>query len=174
VSAKPPRRAAPPRPPRARDAEDELEWVDRTYDRADLSNRVLTREELLRCTFDGCRMTGFQVPDGSLTDVRFTGCRIDLAALRHASLTRVLFEDCVLRELDLLEARMSDVRFVGCDLRVAEFGRARGSRLELEGCEVDGLRGTDGLRGALMPWPDVMGLLGPLAADAGLVVLEDA
>lgn len=172
MTARTPKRAVAPRPPRPVE-EDALEWVDRRDDGTDLSNRVLTREELHRCAFVACRMTGFQVPEGTLTDVRFTRCRVDLAAFRFASLTRVVFEECDLRELDLLEARLQDVRFAGCDLRLADFGRVRGSRVELDGCEVDGLRGTDGLRGAQMRWPDVLGLLGPLAADAGLVVLED-
>ncbi len=172
MTPRPPKRAAAPRPPLP-DDEPEHEWVDRRHDGADLSNRVLRGEELHRCAFTACRMTGFQVPEGTLTDVRFTRCRIDLAALRYAALSRVLFEDCVLRELDLLEARMADVRFSRCDLRLADFSRALGTRVELDGCEVEGLRGTDGLRGALMRWPDVQGLLGPLAADAGLVVLDE-
>jgi len=169
---RPPRRPVAPRPP-FRGEEDEREWVDRAYADADLSNRVLRREQLHRCTFTRCRMTGFQVPEGTLRDVCFTDCRVDLAAMRFASLERVAFEGCVLRELDLTGARLSDVFFEGCDLRLAELGGARGSRLELRGCEVEGLGGVDGLRGALVTWPDAVGLLGPLVAAAGLVVLEE-
>ena len=166
------RRPVPPRPPLPGEA-DEREWLDRTWTDADLANRVLRGGELHRCAFTGCRMTGFQVPEGTLTDVRFTDCRVDLAALRFATLQRVRFEGCVLRELDLTEARLADVLFDGCDLRLAEFGGARASRLELRGCEVDGLGGVDGLRGALVGWPDAVALLGPLVAGAGLVVLGE-
>jgi len=49
----------------------------------------------------------------------------------------------------------------------------RATRLELRGCEVEGRGGIDGLRGALMTWPDAIGLLGPLVAAAGLVVLDE-
>lgn len=167
---KPARRPVGPRPPLPGD---EGEWTDRAWVDADLSNRVLRGEELHRCTFTRCRLTGFQVPEGTLTDVRFSDCRFDLAALRFASLTRVVFEGCLLRELDLTEARLQDVRFERCDLRLAEFGGARSSRLELRACETDGLGGVDGLRGALVSWPDAMGLLGSLVAAAGLVVLDD-
>lgn len=170
----PPKRPVAPRPPLPDDDEEEREWIDRAYADADLSNRVLRGAELHRCTFTRCRLTGFQVPEGTLTDVRFTECRIDLAALRFAALERVVFEGCVLRELDLSEARLQDVLFEGCDLRVSEFGGVRASRLELRGCEVDGLGGVDGLRGALMTWPDAMGLLGPLVAAAGVVLLDEA
>lgn len=168
-----PRRPLAPRPPLAGEADDERPWLDRAYSDTDLSNRVLRGEELHRCTFTRCRMTGFQVPEGTLTDVRFVACRIDLAALRFAAVTRVAFEGCVLRELDLTEARLQDVLFDGCDLRLAELGGARASRLELRGCEVEGLGGADGLRGALMSWPDALGLLGPLVAAAGIVVLDE-
>lgn len=167
------RRPAPPRPPLAGQADEEHPWLDRTREDEDLANLALRKEELYRCAFARCRMTGLQVPEGSLTDVRFTDCRVDLAALRFAELTRVTFERCVLRELDLTEARLQDVLFDACDLRLAEFGGARASRLELRNCDVDGLAGVDGLRGALVSWPDAMALLGPLVAGAGLVVLED-
>lgn len=173
MSRRPPqRRPVAPRPPLAGE-DDEREWVDRAFTGADLANRVLRGGALHRCTFTRCRMTGFQVPEGGLLDVRFTDCRIDLAAMRFASLQRVVFEGCLLRELDLTEARLQDVRFEACDLRQAEFGGARASRLELRGCEVEGLGGVDGLRGALVTWPDAVGLLGPLVAAAGLVVLGE-
>ena len=170
---KPPRHPAPPRAPLAGEADEDRPWVDRAREDEDLANLVLRGEELFRCAFARCRLTGLQVPEGALTDVRFTDCRIDLAALRFAELTRVTFERCVLRELDVTEARLQDVLFDACDLRLAEFGGARASRLELRGCEVEGLGGVDGLRGALVSWPDAMGLLGPLVAGAGLVVLDD-
>lgn len=169
-----PRHPLLPRPPRPReDGDPAPEWRDRVWVDEDLSNRLLRGEELERCLFERCRMTGFQVPEGSLTDVTFAACRVDLAALRFATLTRVAFVGCALRELDLTEARLQDVRFEECDLRLAEFGGARSVRLELRGCEVDGLGGVDGLRGALVTWPDAMGLLGPLVAAAGLVVLDE-
>lgn len=166
------RRPVAPRPPLGGE-EAEHEWVDRAYADADLSNRVLRGEWLRRCTFARCGMTGFQVPEGKLSDVRFTDCRMDLATVRFASLERVTFEGCALRELDLTEARLQDVCFEGCDLRLAEFGGARASRLELRGCEVEGLGGVDGLRGALVTWPDAIGLMGSLVAAAGLVVLDE-
>lgn len=169
---RPPRHPVTPRAPVAEE-DDEHEWVDRAYVDDDLSNRVLRGGELRRCLFTRCRLTGLGVPEGTLSDVRFVDCRVDLAALRLAALERVAFEGCLLRELDLTGARLTDVRFEGCDLRLAEFGGARATRLELRGCEVEGLGGVDGLRGALMTWPDAMGLLGPLVAAAGIVVLDE-
>lgn len=171
---KPPQHPVAPRPPRGSELDDEAEWLDRVVVDVDLANLVLRGKELHRCTFTRSRLTGLQVQEGTLTDVRFVDCRVDLATLRYASLTRVAFEGCVLRELDMTEARLQDVLFTDCDLRLAEFGGARALRLELCGCETDGLGGVDGLRGALVRWPDAMGLLGPLVAGAGLVVLDES
>lgn len=174
MRAKAPRHPLAPRAPGPREEEDpERPWRDAVREDADLANLTLRGEELERCTFTRCRMTGLQLPEASLTDVRFVECRVDLAGLRFASLTRVSFEHCVLRELDLVEARLQDVLFDTCDLRLAEFVGARGSRVELRGCELEGLGGLDGLRGALVGWPDALGLLGSLVAAAGLVVVEE-
>ena len=167
------RRPLPPRAPEPGPGDERSPWLDATHTDADLANQSLRGEELRRCSFARCRLTGLQLPEGALTDVRFLDCRIDLASLRWATLTRVHFQGCVLRELDLVETRLQDVLFEGCDLRLAELGGTRCSRVELRGCEAEGLGGVDGLRGALVSWPDALGLLGPLVAGAGLVVLED-
>ncbi len=138
-----PRHPAAPWPPRPEEG-DPREWVDRAYIDAELANRVLRGGELRCCAFTRCRLTGLQVPEGTLSDLRFTDCRVDLAALRFAELQRVAFEGCLLGELDLTGARLTDVRFEKCDLRLAEFGGARATRLELRDCEVEGLGGVDG------------------------------
>ena len=165
---------APPRPPRTDVLpEHEEEWADRRWVQQDLANRVLTREHVVRCRLEGCRMTGFEVPDGGLQDVALTGCQWSLGALRMTTLTRVAFTDCDLRELDLYDARLQDVAFTGCDLSRADFSRVRCARVSLRDCTLDGLRGTEGLRGVELAWADVLALAPSLAADAGLVVRED-
>lgn len=174
---RPPRRPLLPRAPEpdpgASESDERSPWLDATHEDADLANQQLRGDEVRRCTFTRCRLTGLQLPEGALTDVRFVDCRIDLASLRWASLERVHFQGCVLRELDLVEAKLQDVLFEDCDLRLADLSGMRGSRVELRGCDVEGLGGVDGLRGALVRWPDALGLLGPLVAGAGLVVLEE-
>jgi hypothetical protein len=52
-------------------------------------------------------------------------------------------------------------------------GQARLLRVELDGCRLDGLRSIADLRGAAMPWPDVVAGAGAFAAALGIAVLED-
>ena len=47
--------------------------------------------------------------------------------------------------------------------------------IELRGCALDGVSGLERLRGAAMPWADVVGNAGAFAAALGIRVLgEDA
>ena len=79
----------------------------------------------------------------------------------------------MLREADLQGAALGSVRFEGCDLRAATFAGARCAATELHGCELDGIEGVDGLRGAALAWPDVVGLTGLMAEALGIRVLDD-
>ncbi len=176
MSVKRPARPVEPDPEAQEDPFDP-EQLDGEHDREvrdiSLANHRTLRGGLRRMRFSACRMTGFQWPEGDLHDVAFSGCSLDLANLRGATLRRVAFHDCVLREADLAGTRLTDVLLVGCDLRAADLSGARSQRLELRECRVDGLQGLDGLRGALVRWSDVLDLAAPLAAAAGLVVLEE-
>jgi hypothetical protein len=52
-------------------------------------------------------------------------------------------------------------------------GQAQLQRVELEGCRLDGLRSFADLRGAAMPWPDVVAGAGAFASALGIAILED-
>ena len=49
---------------------------------------------------------------------------------------------------------------------------ARMSRCELRNCTLEGLRGAEALRGAAMPWPDIVAAAGLFADALGIRVLE--
>jgi uncharacterized protein YjbI with pentapeptide repeats len=65
------------------------------------------------------------------------------------------------------------VRFDGCDLTGADFTGVRIDRCELRGCTLDALAGAERLRDAAMPWADIVGHAGLLAAALGIRVLDD-
>jgi len=46
-------------------------------------------------------------------------------------------------------------------------------RCELRGCTLDGLAGLERLRGAAMPWPDIVGHAGLFAAALGIRALDE-
>ena len=102
-----------------------------------------------------------------------TECRADFAGFRQAKLERVVFRDCRLEEADFGGASLTDVVFERCDLRRASFAGCRGERLQLSGCTLAELVGVEALRGARMPWGDILEN-GPLfAAALGIQVISE-
>jgi uncharacterized protein YjbI with pentapeptide repeats len=140
---------------------------------ADLANLDAREGALQRLTASGCRLTGANLAEAGLRDVALTDCRLDYAVLALARLDRVTFRGCDLREVALDEAILRDVRFERCDLSRASLAKARLTRVTLEGCRLDGVRALGDLRGAAMPWPDVVAHAGAFAAALGIAVLED-
>jgi uncharacterized protein YjbI with pentapeptide repeats len=127
-----------------------------------------------RCAFEGVRLTGMLWHDGVLRDVSFRGCRIDLASFAATRLERVLFENCNLAQADMQEAQLAAVVFRDCELRGVDFSGARvAAGCELRGCDLDGARGVERLRGARMPYPDVLAAAATFAAALGIGVIED-
>ncbi len=75
-------------------------------------------------------------------------------------------------ECDFEEAALKDVLFERCQLREATFSSAALQRVELRGCDLAGLRGVDSLRGARMPWSDVLENAPLFALAVGIEIVE--
>jgi uncharacterized protein YjbI with pentapeptide repeats len=118
------------------------------------------------------RATGVDLTESELEDVAFDDVRLDLASLRFASLVRVVFRDCRLDEADLYGARLESVLFERTTLVRASVDGARLERVELRGCDLGGLQGAEHLRGARMPWHDIVQNAGVMAAAAGVHVVD--
>jgi len=125
------------------------------------------RTELRRC-----RLTGAELAEAALRDVTFDECRVDLVGLRHARLERVVFRDCRMSECDLYGASLTDVLFERCELRDATLSAARLHHVELRGCDLTGLRGAEALRGARMPWADVLENAALFATVLGIEIVD--
>ena len=76
-------------------------------------------------------------------------------------------------ECDFHGATLTDVLFERCELREATFSAVRLERVELRACDLTGIRGADGLRGARMPWNDVLENAPLFAWLAGIEILTD-
>jgi len=139
---------------------------------ADLANLRAPKAALRRTTVDQARLTGADLTEASLRDVMLTGCRFDLGSLAVTRMERVVFADCDLRETSLAEAVLRDVVFERCDLGGAELSRIRLQRVELRGCRLDGVNAVQNLRGATMPWEDIVGNAGLFAAAVGIRAAE--
>ena len=75
-------------------------------------------------------------------------------------------------ECDFHGAHLKDVLFERCDLREATLSFGALERVELRGCELAGARGAESLRGARMPWDDVLQNAPLFAAVAGIEILD--
>jgi uncharacterized protein YjbI with pentapeptide repeats len=125
-----------------------------------------------RCAFERVRLTGMLWPEGVLRDVSFHGCRIDLASFPATRLERVRFEDCSLAQTDLQEARLAAVMFTDCDLRAIDLSGARvDAGCELRGCDLEGARAVERLRGARMPYTDVLAAAATFAGALGIGII---
>jgi uncharacterized protein YjbI with pentapeptide repeats len=75
-------------------------------------------------------------------------------------------------ECDFEEASLKDVVFERCQLQEATFSSAALQRVELRGCDLRGLRGVEGLRGARMPWGDVLENAPLFALAVGIEIVD--
>jgi uncharacterized protein YjbI with pentapeptide repeats len=140
---------------------------------ADLANVDLAKGHLDRLILRDCRLTGAQLIETTIKDVTLVDCRIDFAIFALARLDRVVFRNCDLQEASLEQAQLRDVRFETCDLGRATLGQSRHQRVELHGCKLAGVRALSDLRGAAMPWPDIVDHAGAFAAALGIAVVRD-
>jgi len=138
----------------------------------DWANVRAPRVSLERVVIRRARLTGAELSEARLRDVVFDECRIDLAGLRVAKLERVVFRDCRMSECELYNASLKDVLFERCELREATFSGMTIQRVELRGCDLTGARGADALRGARMPWDDVIENAALFAAVAGIEIVD--
>ena len=150
----------------------DLHLADSVIRGADLANVRAPKAALRRVAVEEARLTGAELAEASLSDVTFSGCRIDLASLAVARMERVVFADCAMRETSLSEAVLRDVRFERCDLGGVELTQVRLQRVELRGCRLDGINAVANLRGATMPWEDIVGNAGLFAAAVGVRATE--
>jgi len=170
----------PPQSPYPPDIDDGAEpradfgdLVDCVVENADVANQRSPRLTALRVELRGCRLTGAELAEATLTDVTFVDCRLDLVGLRYSKLRRVVFRECRMDECDFYEASLKDVRFESCDLRGATFTSAKIERVEMRGCDMTGLLGMDALRTVRMSWNDVLQNIELFVSALGVEIVEE-
>jgi uncharacterized protein YjbI with pentapeptide repeats len=168
-----PRTPYPPDPDEDTESPAELgDLVDVAVQGREWSNLTVVRLSLRRVELRLCRLTGTELAESTLVDAAFRDCRLDYAGVRFAKLERVVFSDCRMAECDFGGARLEDVLFERCELRAADFSAAKLKRVELRGCDLEGLRGVDALRGARMPWNDVLQNAPLFAGALGIDIVD--
>jgi uncharacterized protein YjbI with pentapeptide repeats len=146
--------------------------VDVAVENLDWANRQARGLVARRVELRQCRLTGAELAEAALSDVTFLDCRLDLVGLRLAKLERAVFRNCRMTECDLYAASLTDVLFDQCELRDATLTGIKLKRVELRGCDLAGLRGVEALRGARMPWNDVLENAAIFATALGLEIVD--
>ena len=149
-----------------------LAFADVDLDTCNLATIDARSGSMRRGNGRGCRLSGLLWTEGALRDVTLSDCAIDLASFAAATVEHVVFERCILRQTDFQDADLRLVSFVDCDLTDADLSGARLAHCELRGCTLDGLRGAASLRGAAMPWADIVAAAGTFADAVGVRVLD--
>ena len=149
-----------------------LRLTDVVIQGGNLANLVAPEPALRRVAVSGARLTGVQWTAGTITDAVLRDCRMDLATFAGTTFERTVFDGCVLAQADFRDALLRSVRFDHCDLSGADLTGVRLDRCELRACTLDGLVGLERLRGAAMPWADLVGHAGLFAAALGIRVID--
>ncbi|HWT23184.1 MAG TPA: pentapeptide repeat-containing protein, partial [Solirubrobacteraceae bacterium] len=127
---------------------------------------------LARVLVRGGRLTGLALAEARVRDATIRDCRADLATFAAATLERTAFDGCLLAQADFRDARLDSVVFRDCDLTGADFTGARMRHVELRGCRLDGVAGMAALRGAAMPFDDVVASAPAFADALGIRILD--
>jgi uncharacterized protein YjbI with pentapeptide repeats len=137
---------------------------------SDMSACRAFEASIVRSEFLGCRLSGTQWGEGTLTDVTFQQCKLNLLSFRRCTLERVVFQNCVLNEADFIGARLTDVTFIDCELIKTDFSRVHCNRVDMTRNDLGSIRGVTSLKHVRIA-PEQMVTLAPLlCAEVGFIV----
>lgn len=144
---------------------------DCVLERCDLSNVDAAADaEVRRIVSSGSKWIGLAFTGGELCDARFEGDSFRLASFAHARLKRVVFKGVDLREAAFVGCELDSVVFEGCALAGANFQGAQIRDCAIRGSSLKGVLGVGSLRGARMPWSEVVASTRELAAGLGIAI----
>lgn len=152
---------------------DRLRMIDVLVEDCELSAVTLPAAHLTRVEFRRCRLSGLSAPNLKARHVRFTDCRADGTSFRMSSWDLAELSSVDLRDADFHAATLAGVRLLDCDLTRADISKATLAGTALHGSTVEGLRGADALRGAVIASDQVVAVTVPLLIAMGIQVDDD-
>ena len=153
---------------------DRLRLTDTVIEDCELSGVVLTRLAAVRVEFRRCRLSSLVIAGGDCKDVRFTDCKLDGANFRVSTWERSVFDGCLLTDADFGSARLSSGTCLHrCDLTGADFSKAALGGVSLHGSTLDGARGGESFRGAVIGTDQVLPLALSVLSALGIRIDDD-
>jgi uncharacterized protein YjbI with pentapeptide repeats len=136
----------------------------------DLSNLDARTGSIRRVQIRGSRLVGFGIRDPDVREFKVIDSSLALASFAFGRLRNVAFERVDLTEASFMQAHLEAVEFVDCRLAGADFRGVRVNGCAIRGTALDGVLGLESLRGASMPWSDVVASAGAFAGALGIVI----
>ena len=153
---------------------DRLRLTDTVVEDCEFSGVVLSRLAAVRVEFRRCRLSSFVVAGADAKDVRFTDCKLDGANFRMSIWERSVFEGCLLTDADFGSARLlPGTRLQHCDLTGADFSKGSLDGVSLHGSTLDGVRGGESFRGAVIGSDQVLPLAFSVFSALGIRIDDD-
>lgn len=152
---------------------DRLRMMDTVVEDCEFSGAAFTRLAAARVEFHRCRMSGFVAAGADFADVRFTDCKLDSANLRMTTWRRSVLEGCLLTNGDFGSAKLTDAGLRHCDLTGADFSKANMAGASLHGSTLDGVRGAEAFRGAIIASDQLIPLALSLFGAIGIRLDDD-
>ena len=142
----------------------DLHLTDARLTLCDLANIDCVGAKMRRVELLDGRLTGANLSESRLTDLRVANCKADAAWFGRAVFERARFERCDLRGANFEGADLRGVVFSDCDLSFARLTSARLDNADLRGSNLQGIEAAPGdLRGAIIEptqAADLIALLG--------------
>jgi uncharacterized protein YjbI with pentapeptide repeats len=152
---------------------DHLRLVDVLVEDCELSGVTLTDSHFTRVELRRCRLSGLVASTLRARHVRFSECRADGAMFRMTTWDHAELDDVDLRDADFYAAALTGVRMTGCDLTGADLSKATMAGTRLHGSTLEGIRGADSLRGAVIGPDQVLPVAFSVLATLGIVVEDE-
>jgi len=119
---------------------------------------------------DEARHEAVELTGGGAVEAR----HVTLAESRvRGTLAGARLADLHLGDTAVAGADLANLRAPKAALRRVAFDRVRLQRVELRGCRLDGINAVENLRGAAMPWEDIVGNAGLFAAAVGIRPVDE-
>jgi hypothetical protein len=145
-------------------------WADVRMESGLLAGADLAGTSLRRVQLDHVRADGLILSDCEVKDVTISGAKLDLANFRFGQWVKVRFIGCSLRDVDFNGSQLGHVTFEDCELTGADFSGAKLHEVDLRSARFDSLGGMGGLRGAIMSYDQMIGLVPDMASELGIIL----
>lgn len=111
---------------------------DKTFDKADFSEKPMPRSEFADCLFNNCNFLKAIIGNSDFIDCTFNNCNFSLAVMENTGLTNAMFSGCKMVGIDFSKCSdfLFSVSFVNCPLDYCSFYRKKMKKTVFRDCSI--------------------------------------